>query len=249
MVPGGPNMLHAAQARRARPRVAILVSCCLGILAPDFSAAQTPEGVVPITSSPDHKIRFDNGKVRMYELFLPEGKATVMHEHRADDFSVFFRASEITNVPYVGDPAVYKFPAGFVGFTSAAKGPHSHRVVVSAGSTFHVIALELLSQLPAGAAATAPRPGTAFKVALENSRGRAYRVVLAPGESTEPFTRPSGSAMFAISNGRISESAAGQPIRLWDFEPGHFRWIETGEKLSIRNEGSSPVDLVEIELF
>lgn len=185
----------------------------------------------------------------MYELLLPGGKATLMHEHRADDFSVFFRASEITNVPYGGDPAVYRFPAGFVGFTSAAKGPHSHRVVVSADTILHVLALELLSPVPAGAATSAQRPGAAFKVALENPRGRAYRLMLAPGESTGPFTRPNGTAVFAISTGRISESAAGRPVRLWDFEPGHFRWIETGEKLSIRNEGSTPVELVEIELF
>jgi hypothetical protein len=109
--------------------------------------------------------------------------------------------------------------------------------------------MELMSPTPAGFATATQRPGPAFKVALENPRGRVYRVTIAPGESTETFTRPAGSALFAISAGRISENIDGKPARLWDLEPGHFRWFETSEKLSVKNESPTPIDLVEIELF
>lgn len=242
-------MLYSTQSNRAHPLAAILVSCYLGILAPTSSVAQTPDGVVPITSEPDHKIRFDNGRVRMYEVVLPKGKATLVHEHRADSFTVFFRTAEVTIEPHGGKPVVFKRTPGFVGFNSTAKGPYSHRVIASGETTFHVIAMELLSPTPTGSATATQRPSSTFKVALENPRGRAYRVTLAPGESTETFTRPAGSALFAISAGRISETGDGMPVRLWDFEPAHFRWFETSEKLSVKNESSTPIELVEIEIF
>src|SRR4030095_10033490 len=103
---GGPNMLNTTRASRAHRLVAILVSCSLGVLVSATSVAQPPDGVVPITSEPDHKIRFDNGRVRIYEVVLPKGKATLMHEHRADSFTVFFRTAEVTNEPHGGGKTV-----------------------------------------------------------------------------------------------------------------------------------------------
>jgi len=167
----------------------------------------------------------------MYEVLLPKGKATLYHEHRTDSFSVFFRDSEISNEPHGGKPVLVKILAGRVGFASTAKGPYSHRVAATGDSTFHVIAMELMSSTPHASATPAPRSGAAFTVALENARGRAYRLTLAPGESTEAFTRSAATAVFAISVGRISESPDGKATRLWDFETGHFKWFETSERV------------------
>jgi len=36
---------------------------------------------------------------------------------------------------------------------------------------------------------------------------------------------------------------------MWDIEPGHFRWADAKEELTITNEGKVPVELVEIEVF
>ncbi|TVQ74746.1 MAG: lipocalin-like domain-containing protein, partial [Balneolaceae bacterium] len=137
---------------------------------------------------------------------------------------------------------------GGVGFTSTAEGPYSHRVVSGGDETFHVIALELLTPPPAEAALPAPRSGTAFELVMENYRGRAYRIILAPGESTGSFTRPAGTALFAVSAGRISEIPDGKPSRLWDFETADFQWFDTSETLSIKNEGPLPIELIEIEI-
>lgn len=241
-------MLDTAKPNRAHALLGCVLLVCHGLLVPTPGSAQTPDGVVAIAAEPDHKIRFDNGRVRMYEVLLPKGKGTLVHEHRADSFSVLLRNAEITNEPLAGKPAVFKVQAGLVAFASTAKGPYSHRVSASGESTFHVIVLELMSPTPGGGA-TAQRAGSAFKVVQDNPRGRAYRLTLAPGESTDAFVRQPGTAVFPISTGRISETVDGMPARLWDVEPGHFRWFETAERLSIRNEGSTPIDLVEIEVF
>jgi hypothetical protein len=242
-------MLNIAQAMRARPFVAMLVCGCLGFLASMPGVAQPPEGVVPITAEPEHKVRFDNGRVRMFEVVLPKGKASLFHEHTADAFFVFFRTAEITSEPFRGKPVATRTPAGAVHFTSTATGPYAHRVIASGGETMHVIATELLTAPAAGAASASQERFPPFEVALENPRGRIYRLKLNPGESADVFTRPAGTAIFAISTGRISEKPEGKPARLWDFEPGHFRWAEAGEDLTLKNESAAPIELVEIEVF
>lgn len=242
-------MWSPAQAIRAHRLGAILAYCLLGFLVPLPGIAQAPEGVVPITSEPEHKIRFDNGKVRLVEVVLPKGKSSLFHEHRADAFFVFFRTAEITSEPFGEKPVVTTTPAGSVHFRPTADGPYVHRVIASGAEIVHVSALELLESAAAGPASAPQDRFPPFEVALENSRGRIFRLKLGPGEATEAFTRPAGTAIFAVSSGRISEKREGNPERLWDFEPGHFRWVEIGEVLSLRNGGSAPIEWVEIEVF
>lgn len=227
----------------------VALFCALGIVVSPGGLAQTSVGVIPVTSEPSHKIRFDNGKVRVYEVILPKGKGTLPHQHRADNFAVILSNSEITNAPLAGKPVTHKVRAGGVGFASTAKGPYSHRVVASGDSPFHVALLELLSPKPDGAAGANQKPNPPFKVVRENSRGRVYSIALAPGESTGPFERPGSTAVFAISSGRVAEETDGKPDRLWDLEPGRFKWVGTAERLSLKNVGARPVRLVEIEVF
>jgi len=228
---------------------AFAVCCCLGTLVPAAALGQAPDGVVPITSEPDHKIRVDNGTVRIYEICLSPGMTTLWHEHGADNFTVIFEDSEVTIEPYAGEPVTIPVAAGDAGFSSTASGPYTHRVSASGQTDFHGIAVELLSSDPYGKSTPDRRSDPPFHVALENSRGRAYRVRLEPGETVGPFARTGPAVLVAISAGRISEQAEGSARRLWDFETGHFRWIDEPGVISIRNEGAEPVDLVEIEIY
>lgn len=242
-------MLYATETSRTRSFAATLLCCFLAVLGSPGAEAQTSSGAVSVTADPTHKIRFDNGRVRMYEVVLPKGEATLVHEHRADSFNIFFRTAEITNEPQGGKPVVLRIPAGAVRFASTAKGPFSHRIIATGDATFHVVAMELLAPPPASVTSVSQRTSPPFKVELENQRGRVYRISLAPGESTEMFIRPAGSALFATSTGRLSENPDGRPTRLWDFEPGHFRWIDGSERVSLKNESTTPIELVEIEVF
>lgn len=242
-------MLYATETNRVRLFAATLLCCSFAVLGSPGVKAQTSSGAAPITADPTHKIRFDNGRVRMYEVILQKGEATLVHEHRADSFNVFFRTAEITNEPHGGKPRVLRIPAGAVRFASTAKGPFSHRIVDTGDATFHVVAMELLAPPRASVVSASQRPSPPFKVELENQRGRVYRISLAPGESTEMFSRPAGSAVFATSTGRLSESPDGRPTRLWDLEPGNFRWIDQDERVSLKNEGTTPIELIEIDVF
>ena len=230
--------------------VVIATAMSVGAFAPSASYGQTSKSVVPVNAEPDHHIRFENGKVRMYEVMLPKGKSTMMHEHRADNFQVFFNDSKVTVEPKGGLPATFPVRAGFVAFSSTGLGTYTHRVEGAGDTPFRVIAIELLSASSATAGtASVERPSPPFNVALRNPKGRAYRVGLDPGESTKTFTRPANTAIFAISSGRISEQAEGKAPKQWEFNSGNFRWSETPAILSLKNESSTRVELVEVEIF
>ncbi|MDH5309138.1 MAG: hypothetical protein OEY08_04190 [Gammaproteobacteria bacterium] len=225
------------------------VSCCLVILVSVTGFGQAPDDVVPITMEPDHKIRLDNGKVRVYEIFLRPGKGTLLHEHRADNFTVNFGDAVVTLEPSGGIATTVTVATGDVGFASTASGPYTHRVLASGQTDFHGVAVELMSATPGQETILDRRADPPFHLVRENSRGRAYRIRLAPGASTGQYARAGTTVLIAISAGRIAEEIDGKPRRLWDFETGHLRWMEDPERLSLRNEGPEPVDLVELEIY
>jgi hypothetical protein len=138
--------------------------------------------------------------------------------------------------------------AGDVGFSSTATGPYTHRVTPQGDLPLHVVDIEILNNAKLGLDSAAKRPES-FKMVLENPRGRAYDLHLKPGESTPAFTRGPNTGIFAVSGGRVSETPDGKAPRLWDSEPGDFRWNDLPERLTITNNSAKDEELVEIELF
>jgi hypothetical protein len=241
-------MLNARHVRSTCPFAATLFLSLLGLTLMLPCQAQLPTGVVPITSEPNHKLKYENDRVRMIEASVPNGKTTLYHEHQYDGFFVFFRSKGFASEPFHGKRVVTDLPVGAVVFIPAANAPYIHRV--NAGrdqdALVSVVELKAPSSVPTNAAELRFPP---FETVLENARGRVYRLKLNPGESSDRFTRPAGTAIFAISSGQISEQAEGKPKSLLTLEPGQFRWADTEEKLTVTDEGQTSVELVEIEVF
>jgi hypothetical protein len=204
---------------------------------------------LPVSKEPSHHIRFDNGRVRVYDVQVPKGKWTEFHQHTWDNFFVFIvpttQAYEFSD----GRKGTREVKAGDVGFSSTATGPYTHRVTSQGDLPLHVVDIEILNNAKIGSdAGTAKRPEP-FKTVLENPRGRAYDLVLKPGESTPVFTRDLNTGIFAVSGGRVSETVDGKAPRLLDSEPGDSRWNDRTERLTITNNSATEEEFVEIELF
>jgi hypothetical protein len=231
-------------------RLALIAAVFACGLLPTSSYAQAQAKAVSVSAEPHHRIRFDNGKVRMYEAVLPKGESTLWHRHSADGFQLFFSSSSVIVEPKGGPAATYPVFPGLVVSSSGSVTPYTHRVEGGSETPFHVIDMEFLAPPSGGGGGNAAaRRKPPFSVALESGRGRAYRVILKPGESTGTFHRPAKTAIFAISSGRISEHVSGKAPRLWDFDPGDFHWSDFPESLSLKNESSTSVQLMEIEVF
>ena len=228
--------------------VVLLLCVCIFVSLP--ATAQLPDNVVPVGAEANHKIRFDNGKVRMYEVLLSKGMGTALHEHALDNFAVILATTTRANEPKGGQRTVGPVQAGQVGFASTAKGPYTHRIEATGDVPYRVIAMEIFGAGNLGTGtAHAKRPSPFTAAAQENPRGQAYRLALKPGETSGPFERPANTAIFAIRGGRSSESIDGKAPRLWDSETGSFRWTDEPYRLSIRNEGTTDIEFVEIEVF
>jgi hypothetical protein len=212
-------------------------------------AALAQDLVVPVTAEPNHRIRLDTGSVRIYEVQLSQGSSTSFHEHTKDSFSVLLNTTSRANEVRGGRRDIAQVKAGQVGFASTANGPYAHRIEATGDMPYRVVVIEMLSETKAVAATGIPgRPQPNFSTVLENSRGRAYRLVLKPGETSGTFTRPASTWIIAITGGRTSELTDGKAPRLWDSERGNFRWTTMAESLTLRNEGDSTIEFVEIEI-
>jgi len=242
-------MTNFAQSIRVNYFVMVFISLCLIYSAKISAGSTSTDRVVPFVTEPDHKAILENNKVRFVELVVPKGKTTLFHEHRHDVFVVFYGDCTVMNEPYGGKAPAAKVTAGSVFFNSVEKGPYIHRVVAAGEKTIHNMTLELLSSPKQASEHSEESRFPPYQLVLENSRGRVYRLKLNPGESTDTFTRPVGTAVFAISSGRISEKPEGKQARLWDFKPGYVKWTDTSEELSIKNESQIPIELVEIEVL
>jgi hypothetical protein len=230
-------------------RIALMLTI-LSLLVVPLAFAQSDDVVVPVYKESNHRIRFDNGTVRMYDVRLKKGESTAFHEHSADNFAVHISTTAVAAQTFGGQSTVHPVKAGEVSFASTAKGPYTHRIGCTNGVDFRVVDLEINSKSRLGPGVETPkRPDKNFAVLLETSRGRVYRMILKAGETTEAFTRPANTAIFAISGGRTREVTEGKPPRFWDSEPGNFRWVDVPDRLTIRNESVADLELVEIEIF
>ena len=211
---------------------------------------QSKDSALTVSMEPSHHVRFDNGKVRVYDVQVPKGKWTQFHEHTWDNFFVFISPTTQAYEFNDGRHGTRQVKPGDVGFSSTATGPYTHRVAAEGDLPLHVVDIEILNNLRLGSGVAAPkRSEPSFKIVMENSRGRAYDIVLKPGESTGVFTRPANTGIFAVSGGRVSETDDGKPARLWDSEPGDFRWNEVSKRLTITNNSVYGEEFVEIEIL
>jgi hypothetical protein len=238
----------SSESRRVWPSpLAIFAAFTFAVLP---ATGQSKDAALPVSMEPSHHVRFDNGRVRVYDVRVPKGKWTQFHEHTQDNFFVFIdptiQAYEFAD----GRHGTRLVKSGEVGFSSTEIGPYTHRVTTEGDLPLHVVDIEVLQNGQLGSGVAAPkRPESSFKMVMENSRGRAYDIVLKPGESTALFLRPANTGIFAVSGGRVSETAEGKMARLWDSEPGDFRWNEVSEKLTIQNSSVRDEEFVEIELL
>jgi hypothetical protein len=212
------------------------------------ASAETKDPAVPVSKEPSHHIRFDNGRVRVYDVRVPAGKWTGFHEHTWDNFFVFITPTTEDYEFSDGRKGTREVKAGDVGFSSTATGSYTHRVTPR-GEPLHVVDIEILNNAKVGSDAASVKRPEFFNIVLENLRGRAYDLVLKPGESTPAFIRAAHTGILAVSGGRVSETLEGKAPRLWDSEPGDFRWDELPERLTLTNNSPHDEQFVEIELF
>jgi mannose-6-phosphate isomerase-like protein (cupin superfamily) len=215
----------------------------LVILVLAICAAQAEDAkVVEVQDEPAHHLVFDNSVVRIFDTNVASGSATLFHHHPRDNVAYFLGACELTNQrigEQKSEPIAKK--AGDFVFARATGEGYIHQVTNIGSSPIRMIDVEFLRP-PATQDAGAELP---VQPAVDNDRFRAYRLSLAPGESSGPMMLNSG-VQILISGAQVELVGDGRaPIRL--DANASWQWREAGS-YTLRNVSQLPADVVELEV-
>lgn len=199
---------------------------------------------VPVDNEPRHHLKFENQYVRVFDVMVPPGDATLFHIHSNDYVFVTIGDALLKNEVMGSEPADLILKNEEARFT---KGPFTHRVTNVAITPFHNITVEILGT-PGRAAASTPDNSPGHSIVLDNDRVRIERLVLEPGQSTNMHTHGLSALSVFLSNAKILVESAGQKPETIEYKRGDFRWRAAPVTHSLKNIGSTTFDAVGIDL-
>src|SRR6266700_3904925 len=211
-----------------------------------LSQSNSPQSPVEIGGEPRHHPKFENEFVRIWDVTVPAGDATLWHVHRNDNVVVTLGGAtlRIENMSSATVEGEWKF--GDVRFSKAT---YVHRAMNVGTTPFHNFTIELLKP-PAGAPAPSiPKEPIVRTPVLENERVRAFELTLEPGQSTSMHTHVLPGLAIALTPGNIEVTTEGKnkpdPLNL---PLGDLRWRAGVVTHAIKNIGKSRFVAVDIEL-
>ena len=164
-------------------------------------------------------LRFENERVRVWEMDLASGQMCGLHRHTLDYVLYIVEGGRIavespamTSTRFPGQ-TTYELEVGARAISYVPAGGAESARNVSAGR-FREALFEIRRPLPSGIAnpgfalteAAAGRPPERGEtMLLENGRIRALEVTLAPGDKTGPRCHPRDAAVFVIEGGSVRQ--------------------------------------------
>lgn len=194
-----------------------------------------------------HRPKFVNEVVRVLDVEVLPGEATLYHTHSLDYPYVMLSTTLLKNdIPGKAQTDL-NIVAGLIGYYRASQGAYTHRFTNVDTTTFRAIGIELLSDKPLGLGAEPLAENTKVKTVLDNERVRGYRLTLAPGELVGPLVLPGRSVRVAQTAGVIEQSIDGSEPKASGLALGQFEWRKTEATFILRNVGDVTIELVEFE--
>ena len=206
-----------------------------------LSQSNTPQSPVEISGEPRHHPKFENEFVRLWDVTVPAGDATLWHAHRSDNVVVSFGDVRLRIETLGRDPVEGPWKFGEVRFSKAT---YIHRAMNVGTTSFHNFTIELL-KAPSGATLT-KEPGR--EPVLENERVRVFRVTLEPGQAGPMHTHTVPILAIAITAGELEVTTKGadKPERV-SRPANNVLWRSQAVTHSIKNVGKTRYEGVDIE--
>jgi hypothetical protein len=225
---------------------ALLIACLLPYA--DRATAQDEGPPVPVEKAAYHWPIFRNEYVMLLRVYMPPGKGSNFHTHSLDQISVLIEAGANAGQVFGKERTMPKAGTrGNVGFTAYSKRPFTHRSTNTATTPFNNIVVALLKPEP-GAFSPQARDVPGYRQLFDNERARGWRLQLEPGQTAGPITQTAPGLRVVIDGGEIAEIVKGEMDRGLALRPGDFYWQDPGPARSIRNTGTTAINVVEFEL-
>jgi len=215
-----------------------------------FATAQDEGPPVPVEKAAYHWPIFSNDYVMVLRVYMRTGKGSNFHIHSLDQISILVEAG--ANEGQVFGKKEKSTPKagtrGNVGFTAYSKRPpFIHRSTNTAATPFNNIVVALLKPQP-GSFTPQARDVPGYRQLFDNERVRAWRLQLEPGQTAGPITQTAPGLRVIIDGDELEEIMKGEMDRPLALRSGDFYWQEPGATRTIRNSGTTAINLVEFEL-
>lgn len=205
------------------------------------AAVSNAQNVVPIDEEPQHRLKFQNDHVRLFDVLLPPGYKSQVHYHVNDGVFVNIEASPTRETVLGGEPS--ERPPRLIGetyFLGYAKKPKVHRVENLGETSYRVTDTEILRGC---GGFVGSKDGEGQTLIVENERVRVTRIMIGPGERLT--LQPPCGMLVAVTGGRITVHGAGAEEQL-ALNPAGFKWRDQATPLDITNSGSEVFHAVDI---
>ena len=208
-----------------------------------ISQSNSPQNPVEIKGEPRHHPKFENEYVRVWDVTVPGGDATLWHAHRNDNVVVTLAPAKLHIETLDKDPVDAEWKFGEVRFSKAT---YIHRAMNVGTTAFHNLTIELLKPPPANSKPPVMVAEAEREPILENDRVRVYRASLAPGESIPTHTHPVSFLEVTMTAADIEVTANGKAVR-HPVKEDDVSWEKAGVTHTIKNVGQTRFEAVSIE--
>lgn len=228
-------------------RILIPLTLLLAIVSTALSPQpNSPQSPVEISGEHHHHPKFENEFVRVWDVTVPAGDATLWHVHRNDNVVITIGGASLRIETAGAAPTESLWKFGEVRF---GKATYIHRAINAGSTPFHNFTIELLKSPPERKVIPTQSEPIPRAPVLENDRVRVYRVTLEPGQSTTMHTHVLPGIGIAITAAEVEVTTQGKqkPDRL-KLPAGDLRWRMGAVTHMIKNVGKTTFEAVDIEL-
>jgi len=231
-----------------------LCACCAsltGVRIVPASAAPTDgaKSAVPANNEPHHHVVLQNGLVRVYRVMIPPGASTLWHEHNFDFIVLAVNGTKVqVEAPAFQQAIVATMVTGALTYTDYAGKHFIHRITNTDVAVNHQLCFEIIPGSAGGFDIGDRSKAPQYTLEIDNARIRAWRIRLAPGDIADAITQQAPAVRFVLSGDRIAEGDFGRTVKETAIHAGDYAWLPGGAIRAISNAGSSPLELIEVEL-
>jgi len=203
---------------------------------------------VPVFQEPRHHLVFENALVRVLDVRMAAGDTMLYHEHTNRHIVVViagartweqFRGHERSPADSVADSA------GTIFDNASAVLPYTHREANVDTVPLHYVAAQVLS--PSGVTAPAMPASSGLHLDRVVDGARVYRVTLAPGQAAPRHKHAPPGLTVQVSPGALHLEGVSPERASAQSGAGAWWWRRAGAEHVLRNDGATPIQVIEID--
>lgn len=230
-------------------RAIILIGCSLAAVVHAIAKPPANAAFVPVEHATFHHLVFADSDVAILNVYFPPKGDSGFHTHSRDLFGVVIQPST-TSSQDVGE-ALESGGTGSAGDASygAIEPKHlTHRVVNDGDGPRHLVVTELRRAKPLGTGVSTREAAPQYARIVDNRRLRAWRLILQPGESAPAITQRGKGVRVVVRGGLLTTTMPGLGDQQLVLRAGDFAVQPAGAARALKNTGTEPIELVELEL-